>query len=156
MLTVNILCFLTKFVCTGSFYIFYVQAIEIFPTCIRNSGLGLSAFISGVLTLPAPQVAHLGTIDRRIPYGVIAAIALFAAFTASFLPETIGCPLHETIASAAEFGGKQRYFSWIYKPEITKLERKKSVLVRRKSARQNRNQNDTAVLLAPIASEESV
>ena len=156
MWTVNVLCFLSKFVCTGSFYIFYVQSIEMFPTCVRNSGLGLSAFISGLLTLPAPQVAHLGTIDRRIPYAVIAAIALFAAFTASLLPETLGSPLHETITSAAEFGKKQKYFSWIFTPQITKLERKKSVLVRRQSSRKKKNKNDTVVLLAPMASEESV
>jgi hypothetical protein len=42
---------------------------------------------------------------------------LFYLFQASFLPETIGVALPETIADAADFGRKQNYFSWIRKSD---------------------------------------
>ena len=43
---------------------------------------------------------------------------LFVIFIpqASFLPETIGVALPETIPEASVFGRQQKYFSWIRKP----------------------------------------
>lgn len=113
MWAVNILCFAGKFICTGAFYVFYVQAAELNPTPVRNSGMGFASFAANIIGLSGPTAAHLGTIDKRIPYGIIACISLVSGIAASFLPETLGCYLPETISSAAEFGKNQKYFSWI-------------------------------------------
>ena len=113
MWAVNILCFLGKFICTAAFYMFYVQAAELNPTPIRNSGMGFASFSANIVGLSGPTAVHLATIDKRIPYGIIAIISFVSAIAASFLPETLGCYLPETISSAAEFGNDQKYFSWI-------------------------------------------
>ena len=115
MWAVNILCFVGKFICTAAFYMFYVQAAELNPTPVRNSGMGFASFAANIIGLSGPTAAHLGTIDKRIPYGIIAGISLISGVAASFLPETLGCYLPETIKSAAEFGNEQKYFSWIRK-----------------------------------------
>ena len=118
MWAVNILCFVAKFICTAAFYMFYVQAAELNPTPIRNSGMGFASFSANIIGLSGPTVAHYGTIDKRIPYGIIACISLVSGVAASFLPETLGCYLPETISSAAEFGKEQKYFSWIRKGHL--------------------------------------
>ena len=38
-------------------------------------------------------------------------------FQASFLPETVGVALPETVPESAVFGRKQKYFSWTAKPK---------------------------------------
>ena len=113
MWAVNVLCFAGKFICTAAFYMFYVQAAELNPTPVRNSGMGFASFSANMIGLSGPTAAHLGTIDKRIPYGIIACISLVSAIAASFLPETLGCYLPETIDTAAKFGKEQKYFSWI-------------------------------------------
>ena len=118
MWAVNILCFVGKFICTAAFYMFYVQAAELVPTPIRNSGMGFASFSANIIGLSGPTAAHLGTIDKRIPYAIIAGISLISGVAASFLPETLGCYLPETIVSAAEFGKEQKYFSWIRKGHL--------------------------------------
>ena len=118
MWAVNILCFLGKFICTAAFYMFYVQAAELNPTPVRNSGMGFASFAANIIGLSGPTAAHLGTIDKRIPYGIIAGISLISGVAASFLPETLGSYLPETLKSAAEFGKEQKYFSWIRKGHL--------------------------------------
>ena len=41
-IVVTVFCLISKFICTATFVIVYVQCIELFPTCIRNSGMGLT------------------------------------------------------------------------------------------------------------------
>ena len=118
MWTVNVLCFVGKFICTASFYMFYVQAVEINPTVVRNSGMGFASFTASIIGLSGPTAAHLGTVDKRIPYAIILGISLISGISASFLPETLGCYLPETISAAAEFGKDQKYFSWMRKGHL--------------------------------------
>ena len=42
-------------------------------------------------------------------------MCLFGAIAASFLPETVGVALPETLGEATKFGEDQKYFSWIRK-----------------------------------------
>ena len=104
MWAVNILCFVGKFLCTAAFYMFYVQAAELNPTPVRNSGMAFAKCAANIVSLSGPTAAHLGTLDKRIPYGIITCITLISGVAASFLPETLGCYLPETISSAAKFG----------------------------------------------------
>ncbi len=43
----------------------------------------------------------------------MALISLAAGSAASFLPETAGTDLPETVAEAGDFGSDQKYFQWI-------------------------------------------
>ena len=137
MWTVNILCFIAKMVCTMSFYMWYLQAIELFPTAIRNSGMGFSNLMRDTLQIFAPQVTYLAVVDKRIPYFIIAGINFIGAVFASFLPETLGCSLPETILASSEFGKNQKFWSWMWNPEQAKVthEKEYQASTRRKSIR---------------------
>ena len=101
-----------KFNCTAAFYFYYLQAIEIFPTCVRNTGFGFIGFVASILGLAGPHIAALGTNIKGIPLGTMAGINLLSAVAASFLPETLGCDLPETIQAASLYGSDQPYFSY--------------------------------------------
>ena len=111
--SVSILCMIAKFNCTASFYFYYLQAIEIFPTCVRNTGLGFVGFVAAIFGLAGPHITGLGTKDKRIPLGAMGLINVVAAVAASFLPETVGCDLPETLEAASNFGKDQQYFSYV-------------------------------------------
>jgi hypothetical protein len=111
--SVSILCMVAKFNCTMAFYFYYLQAIEIFPTCVRNSGLGFVGFVAAILGLAGPHITGLGSEDPRIPLGAMGLINIIAAVTSSFLPETVGCDLPETLNAASEYGKNQHYFSYV-------------------------------------------
>ena len=114
--------------------------------------MGFLGFIGSLVMIPAPQVAYLGTFDKSIPYKIAAAICVFSAFAASFLPETLGCDLPETIPSAAKFGTSQKYFSWIYDPKAAKkkFQRKGTLGRNMKSVRKERKGNKEKINVTEI------
>ena len=63
--------------------------------------------------LAGPHITSLGKIDKRIPLGVMGLINLVGSITVSFLPETVGCDLPETLKSASDFGKDQQFFSYV-------------------------------------------
>ena len=102
-----------KFNCTASFYYYYLQAIELFPTCVRNTGLGFVGFVAQTLGLIGPYIAALGIKDKRIPLAAMGLINGVAAVAGSCLPETLGCDLPETLQAASDYGKDQNYFSYV-------------------------------------------
>ena len=77
--------------------------MEIFPTCLRQCGIGLATLISQTISIGGPYVIYLGVQDLRLPYLVMFLVCLCGAVSASLLPETGGFNLPETIADAAKF-----------------------------------------------------
>ena len=43
----------------------HVQAMEIFPTCVRQSGIGFCSFISQMISIGGPYTIALGAHDLR-------------------------------------------------------------------------------------------
>jgi OCT family organic cation transporter-like MFS transporter 4/5 len=103
-----------KFNIAATFIVAYMQALEIFPTVIRQSGVGLCSCISQMISIAGPYVIFLGSTNLMYPYMVMALICLVGSVATSFLPETIGSKLPETIEEADRFGKHDTYFS--YKP----------------------------------------
>lgn len=87
--------------------------MEIFPTCIRQSGIGFSTLISQTISIGGPYVIYLGQYDLKLPYMVMFFICLIGAICTSFMPETLGCALPETIKDASTFGINDKYFSFL-------------------------------------------
>ena len=116
--SVSILCMIAKFNCTMAFYFYYLQSIELFPTCIRNSGLGFIGTMASIFGLIGPHITGLGAKDKRIPVGAMGLINLVAAIASSFLPETVGCDLPETLEAASMYGSDQSYFSYVKKGKV--------------------------------------
>jgi len=82
----------------------YIYSSEIFPTVVRNVGLGSSSVWARVSPMVAPYVAQLAYYDERIPITFFGVIALIAAVAVTFLPETSHVPLPDTIEESEEQG----------------------------------------------------
>lgn len=111
----SFLCMWIKMNIAATFIVAYIQAMEIFPTCVRQSGVGFCSFISQIISIGGPYVLTLGMTDPKLPYMVMFLICLVGSVAASFLPETVGAKLPETLEDAEGFARTDKYFS--YKPE---------------------------------------
>ncbi|GFR97680.1 organic cation transporter protein [Elysia marginata] len=88
-----VLAMVGKFGITASYGIIYLMAAEIFPTVIRNIGMGvasMSARIGGIL---APLILDLQSVSKPLPLVIFGALSIFAGVMALLLPETAGRPL---------------------------------------------------------------
>ncbi|XP_049771793.1 carcinine transporter-like [Schistocerca cancellata] len=96
-------------------YIAYLQSMELYPTCIRQTGTSFGMLAAGALAAVAPYVVHLGSAyDPRLPYAVLGATLVVGGLLASFLPETLHCQLPETLRDAQVFGSDEKY--WSFRP----------------------------------------
>merc|ERR550525_1343072 len=96
---------LGKFAITGSFAMVYVYAAEIFPTVVRNVGLGSASMCARVGSIIAPFVGReLGQATSPVvPLVIFGATSLLAGILVLLLPETRNCPLPDTIEQGEAF-----------------------------------------------------
>lgn len=85
----------------------YLYAGEIFPTVVRNIGVGSSSMAARVGTMLAPFVAGLALTSRYLPPIIFGIFPIFGAAMVLLLPETLGSPLPETLEDGEEFGKKK-------------------------------------------------
>ncbi|EDO36696.1 predicted protein, partial [Nematostella vectensis] len=88
---------LGKLCITTSFNGLYVFSAELFPTMVRNSGMGLLSVISRVGAALAPFVVQLTRINAILPFALMGGLTFLAALACWFLPETRGKPTLEVI-----------------------------------------------------------
>lgn len=92
-----------------SFPTVYLYAGELFPTVIRNVGIGVASMIARIGSMVAPFVIGLkSTVGPSAPPLILGIIPLIGALLAMQLPETCGQPLPASIEDAEEFGKKRR------------------------------------------------
>lgn len=87
--------------------------MEVFPTAIRQSGIGFCTLISQLISIGGPYVIYLGAYDLKLPYLIMSLICLMGAISVSFLPETLGGEMPQTLADVKTFGKDHRYFSYL-------------------------------------------
>ncbi len=104
------LCMCIKMNISGTFVLAYVQAMEVFPTQIRQSGIGFATLISQTISIGGPYVIYLGMTDLKLPYAIMFLVCFIGSVSSSFLPETLNCKLPETMAEASQFGRNDGYF----------------------------------------------
>ncbi|XP_063381642.1 organic cation transporter protein-like isoform X1 [Cydia fagiglandana] len=80
-----------------SFSTVYLYAGEIFPTVVRNSGVGLSSTVARVGSMVAPFVATLSSTSPWLPPLVFGITPLIGAGLCILLPDTRGRKLPDTI-----------------------------------------------------------
>uniref|UniRef100_S4RG26 Solute carrier family 22 member 6, like n=1 Tax=Petromyzon marinus TaxID=7757 RepID=S4RG26_PETMA len=80
-----------------SFNCAYLYTGEIFPTVIRQSGLGLCSTMARVGGMLAPLVIMAGESLPALPLSMYGSASLVAGSLVYFLPETLNRPLPETI-----------------------------------------------------------
>ncbi|XP_065082873.1 organic cation transporter protein isoform X2 [Ochlerotatus camptorhynchus] len=91
-----------------SFPTVYLYAGELFPTVVRNVGIGTASMIARIGSMIAPFVAGMGVISHWLPPLIFGVIPLIGAFFVFFLPETQGHPLPETIEDGENFGKRKQ------------------------------------------------
>ncbi|XP_061176496.1 organic cation transporter protein-like [Saccostrea echinata] len=91
------LAMLGKFGITASYAIIYLMAAEVFPTVVRNIGMGISSMSARIGGMLAPQILELGVLWAPLPLLVFGVLSAVAGLLALILPETNGRPLPQTI-----------------------------------------------------------
>ncbi|XP_059619532.1 organic cation transporter protein isoform X2 [Phlebotomus argentipes] len=89
-----------------SFPTCYLYAGEIFPTVVRNIGMGTSSMIARIGSMVAPFVVGAISFAHWLPPLIFGTVPIIGAFLTFLLPETKGAPLPETIEDGENFGKK--------------------------------------------------
>ncbi|XP_028159783.1 solute carrier family 22 member 7 isoform X1 [Ostrinia furnacalis] len=97
-----------RFASTVSYYVIYLFNMELYPTCLRQSGMSLGNVFSSGGSAMGAYLMHLGRLDARIPGAVLFVVALLGTGSTLLLPETLNATLPETIQDAREFGRRNR------------------------------------------------
>uniref|UniRef100_A0A8C6TPP3 Solute carrier family 22 member 5 n=1 Tax=Neogobius melanostomus TaxID=47308 RepID=A0A8C6TPP3_9GOBI len=86
-----------KFGFTMAFGTVYIYTAELYPTVIRNVGMGMCSSAARVGSITAPYVIYLGTYNKILPYIVMGSLTMVSCVVNLFLPETLNKDLPETI-----------------------------------------------------------
>ncbi|XP_023387668.1 organic cation/carnitine transporter 2 isoform X2 [Pteropus medius] len=86
-----------KFGVTAAFSMVYVYTAELYPTVVRNMGVGVSSTASRLGSILSPYFIYLGAYDRFLPYILMGSLTILTAILTLFLPESFGTPLPDTI-----------------------------------------------------------
>ncbi|XP_037595855.1 solute carrier family 22 member 5 isoform X3 [Cebus imitator] len=86
-----------KFGITAAFSMVYVYTAELYPTVVRNMGVGVSSTASRLGSILSPYFVYLGVYDRFLPYILMGSLTILTAILTLFLPESFGTPLPDTI-----------------------------------------------------------
>ncbi|KAJ3589189.1 hypothetical protein NHX12_010036 [Muraenolepis orangiensis] len=87
---------------SSSFTCVYLYTGELYPTVIRQTGMGFVSTMSRIGSMAAPAVLMLDEVIPALPSIVYGGASLIAAVFACFLPETLDIPLPDTIEDVEE------------------------------------------------------
>ncbi|XP_067852256.1 organic cation/carnitine transporter 2-like [Heptranchias perlo] len=93
----TVLVMVGKFVITSAFSMVYVYTAELYPTVVRNMGVGVSTMASRLGSIISPYFVYLGAYNELLPFILMGGLTVLSAILILFLPETINIPLPETI-----------------------------------------------------------
>uniref|UniRef100_A0A667YMD0 Solute carrier family 22 member 13b n=1 Tax=Myripristis murdjan TaxID=586833 RepID=A0A667YMD0_9TELE len=92
---VTVIAVLGKFAATASFSTVYVYTAELYPTFLRQNGIGLNSMCARVGGILAPLIRLLGVYHHSIPMVLYGVIPLIAGGLCFFLPETLNVGLQD-------------------------------------------------------------
>ncbi|KAJ8384783.1 hypothetical protein AAFF_G00198690 [Aldrovandia affinis] len=93
----TIIAVLGKGFSEASFTTIYLYTAEIYPTVLRQNGLGYNSFVARLGVSISPLIILLEDVWSPLPKVIFCAVALFSGMVTSFLPETLNVRLPETI-----------------------------------------------------------
>ncbi|XP_042366401.1 solute carrier family 22 member 13-like [Plectropomus leopardus] len=92
---VTVIAVLGKFAATASFSIIYVYTAELYPTTLRQNGVGLNSMSARVAGILAPLIRLLDVYHHTIPMLIYGVIPIAAAGFSLLLPETLNVELQD-------------------------------------------------------------
>ncbi|XP_067899871.1 organic cation/carnitine transporter 2-like isoform X3 [Heterodontus francisci] len=101
----TVLVMVGKFANTCAFAIIYAYTAELYPTVIRNTGVGVNLTASRLGSIVSPYVFYLGIYHESLPFILMGGLAMFSATLVLFLPETFNIPLPDTIDQMQKMKG---------------------------------------------------
>ncbi|XP_019501074.1 PREDICTED: solute carrier family 22 member 8 [Hipposideros armiger] len=82
---------------SSSFTCLFLYTTELYPTVIRQTGMGINNVLTRVGSMTAPLVRITGELHPLAPNIIFGTAAVLGGSAAFFLPETLNQPLPETI-----------------------------------------------------------
>ncbi|CAF1154152.1 unnamed protein product [Adineta steineri] len=96
---------LLKFFAAGSYAIIYIYANELFPTRIRNTGMGICSMVARIGAIVGTTSNDMLTrVWINLPVVLFGILSLIAAFLVLMLPETLNKTLPQTIEDTEQMG----------------------------------------------------
>ncbi|XP_054456452.1 solute carrier family 22 member 7-like [Anoplopoma fimbria] len=92
-----VVAILGKGLSEASFTTVFLYTTELYPTVVRQNGLGYTSFISRLGVSVAPLVLMLEDVSTVLPQIIICSVAFISGLVALLLPETLNVRLPETI-----------------------------------------------------------
>ncbi|KAL9985445.1 hypothetical protein ACROYT_G007856 [Oculina patagonica] len=93
---------LGKLFITTSFNAIYVFSAELFPTVVRNSGMGMVSVASRIGAASSPFVVQMTRINPILPFALMGGLSFIAAVFCWILPETVGKRTAEVMGDSDE------------------------------------------------------
>ncbi|XP_076103427.1 solute carrier family 22 member 6-A-like isoform X2 [Mytilus galloprovincialis] len=93
----TVFALLGRFAITGSFSTVFLYTSELYPTNLRNAGLGIASTIARIGSMLSPFAMTLSYIVPWGPAAVFASLNLFVTLSLLVLPETMGRELPTTV-----------------------------------------------------------
>ena len=103
-----LLSILGKMFVSGAFEVLYIISTELYPTVVRNVGMGTSSACARVGSMLSPYLANLADIinndiAKAMPLTIFGAAAFVGGLLSISLPETVNRKLPDTIEEANDF-----------------------------------------------------
>lgn len=97
-----------KFSVSSSNAVMPVFTAELFPTVVRNLGVGSSNVPAGIALMLVPYLWNLSGMDERVPMGVLGVFGVVGGLSVLFLPETGDRPMASTLKEGEELPRSRR------------------------------------------------
>uniref|UniRef100_A0A3B4AY80 Major facilitator superfamily (MFS) profile domain-containing protein n=1 Tax=Periophthalmus magnuspinnatus TaxID=409849 RepID=A0A3B4AY80_9GOBI len=87
-----------RFGISAAYSIMFVFFIELMPTVVRNTGLGIFSTTGRIGSILCPYIIYLGVYNKGTPYIVFGSMSIVASVLTLFLPDTRNNKLPELIS----------------------------------------------------------